>query len=147
MWISVVFVLALTLRTNQWLSFRNLDGVVLAGTCVLLAMRSIDGDVGGSMRWWSYLLLTVASLYWLTRGVLLVRARSTPFHGGNVAGGGMLVMLLFALSVAVTTVATAPVSPASRDAIIGGQYMAATGKLPAGHTVGVDARARAARAR
>ena len=139
MWISIVFVLALTLRTSQWLSFRNLDGIVLAGTCVLLSMRSTEGAADG-MRWWSYLLLSLAALYWLTRGVLLSRARSTPFHGGNVAGGGMLVMLLFALSVAITSVATAPISAASRDGIIGGHYMATTGKLPAGRTVGADAR-------
>ncbi len=137
-WIAVVLILALTLRTTRWLSLRNLDGLVLAGTCILLLMRFMGGAASQGPQWWAYILLTAAALYWVIRGLLLARAESTPFHGGNVSGGGMLVMFVFALAVAFTQVATAPISSASRDGLVGGAYTAATGRLPYGQTPGYD---------
>lgn len=142
MWLAIVFTLVLMLRLDALISLRNLDALVLAASCVLLMLRwsqetpAIGG--GKTLQWWSYLLLTAAAGYWLLRGLFLTRARRVAAHDGNVSPGAMLVLASFGLAVALTQIATAPLAPASRDGLIGGYYLASTGKLPHGQTVGAD---------
>ncbi|MCG3126378.1 MAG: hypothetical protein CHACPFDD_01213 [Phycisphaerae bacterium] len=141
MWLAIVVTLVLMVRLDAIISLRNLDALVLAGSCVLLMLRWSQETAaagGQTLQWWSYLLLTSAAAYWLLRGLLLTRARRAAEHVGNVSPGAMLVLGSFGLAVALTQVATAPLSPASRDGLIGGHYFASTGKLPHGQTVGVD---------
>lgn len=143
MWIAIVFILALTIRTDAWLSLRNIDGFVMAAACVLLMLRVPNGVADLTyedqmLLKWSYPLLLGVGGYWLLRGFLLARGGSARAHGCNVSTGAMLVMLAFAIGVSVTAVLTAPASPGARDAVVGGQYLADTGKLPFGHTPGYD---------
>lgn len=143
MWIAIVFILALTIRTDAWLSLRNIDGLVLAAACVLLMLRVPNGVddlsyLDQRLLAWSYPLLLGVGGYWLLRGFLLARGGSARAHGCNVSTGAMLVMLLFSLGVSITAVLKAPVSPAARDAVVGGQFLADTGKLPFGQTPGFD---------
>lgn len=142
-WFAVVVILALTLRLKPLLSLRNLDALVLAGMCLLLGLRGDPRLVAGSaltLQGWSYLLLTVAAAYWVVRGAGLLIAGGAAQPERNVSASAMTVLLLVGLGIGVHHIATAPISQASRDGIVGGLCTAATGKLPYGDTPGYDGR-------
>jgi hypothetical protein len=144
-WIAVVVILLLTLRFKPLLSAHNLDGVVLALTALLLALRgSLSmirvGPVEQTVQWWAYLLLFLAGLYWVMRGLRLSLAKTVPALRPNVSEGAMLVLIVAGLILAGVRIANAPLSDASRDGLIGGIYTAQTGKLPYGDALGHDAR-------
>ena len=144
-WIAVVVILVLMLKFKPLLSWHNLDGVVLALTALLLALRSSLGVVQGDpttqgAQWWAYLLLCLAGLYWLVRGLRLLFAETAPALRPNVSEGAMCVLIVAGLFVAGSRIINAPLSDGSRDGLIGGIYTAETGKLPYGDAVGHDAR-------
>lgn len=144
-WFAVVLILVLVLQTRPLLSFHNLDGLILAATGVLLALRGdasiLRGDpTGFSLQQWAYLLLSIAAVYWFARGLYVMRARNVPPAEPNVSEGSMLVLIAACLAVAFTHLATAPVSAGSRDGIVGGLYLLETGRMPYGQTPGFDSR-------
>ncbi len=144
-WFAIVVILVLTLRFRPIFSERNLDGLVLAATCLLLVLRDdlspLPGWAAGqTAQWWAYLLLTIAGIYWLLRGLLSLGAEPPRRQMLNVAPGALLVLVVAGLAVSIRHVATAPLSSASRDGIIGGEYLAETGALPYGETTPADRR-------
>lgn len=144
-WFAIVLILALTLHTRPLFTVRNLDALVLAATCLLLAYRWDRGVLAGdpmslSLQTWASILLGVATLYWLLRGVWLLQARSVPAATPNVSEGSMLVLIAAGLVVSFSHVATAPITAASRDALVGGLCVLETGKLPYGDAAGYDTR-------
>lgn len=144
LWFSVLAILLVTLQTRPWLSIRNLDALMLVLTALLLALRGdrsyIPGDrTGLTLRDWTYLLLPLATGYWLLRGLWLMRARQVAAPPVNLSEGASVVLLAAALIFALTQVASAPLSSGSRDGLVGGLYMAESGRLPYGETVGFDA--------
>ena len=144
-WFAVVVILLLTFQTRPLLALRNLDGLVLAGTCLLLALRSDTGLLPGGVtgktwQWWAYLGLTAAAVYWLARGVVLLWGRKASAAACNVAPGAMWVLLVVGLTLSFARIGTAPLSAGSRDGLMGGTFFAQHGKLPYGDTQGADAR-------
>lgn len=144
-WFGVVVVLVLTITTAPVRSMRNLDGLVLAATCLLLGLRFDEGAVfgeaaGRSVQWWSYLLLSVSAGYWLLRGVQLLLSRSAPGVGCNVSQGAMVILVLASLAICVMRINQAGQSSGSQDGVVGGAYTAVHGKLPYGNASGYDAR-------
>lgn len=144
-WFGVVVVLVLTITTAPVRSMRNLDGLVLAATCLLLGLRFDEGAVfgeaaGRSVQWWSYLLLSVSAGYWLLRGVQLMLSRTAPGVGCNVSQGAMTVLVLASLAVCVMRIMEAPESAGSRDGIAGGTFTVMHAKLPYGNAPETDSR-------
>lgn len=144
-WIAVVVILVLTLQTRPWRSWRNLDGLALALTALLLPLRTnlgaLAGDTTGhTVQWWAYLLLTIVGVYWLLRGLRLLLSKQATALGTNVSEGAMTVLIVAGLCLAINTIATAPLSDGSRDGLIGGICFADTGKLPYGDAAGSEAR-------
>ena len=144
-WIAVVTVLALTIQLRPWRTMHNLDALVLALAALLLAVRDDYSAVyfdpaRHTTQWWSYALLTAIAGYWMLRGLGLMLARNVPAIQPNVTTSAMSVLVFAGVGVAIHTIATAPISDASRDGLIGGVYTAQTGKLPYGDAVGHDAR-------
>lgn len=144
-WIAVLVILVLTLQTRPLLSWHNLDGLALALAALLLALRSnvsvIEGDpTGWTVQWWTYLLLFLIGLYWVTRGLKLLLAKTAPALRPNVSERAMAVLVVAGLFVAGSYVVKAPLSAGSRDGLIGGICTAQTGKLPYGDAIGHDAR-------
>jgi hypothetical protein len=141
-WIAVVVILVLTLQTKPLLSWHNLDGLMLALVALLLPLRSdvglLPGDLTG--QWWAYLLLSLIGLYWLVRGLKLLMAKTVSARQPNISEGAMLVLVVAGLFVAASYIVKAPLSPGSRDGLIGGIYTAETGKLPYGDALDHDAR-------
>jgi hypothetical protein len=144
-WIAVVVILVLTLQAKPLLCWRNFDGVILALTALLLPLRSkvgvLQGDLTGqTVQWWTYLLLSIIGLYWLVRGVKLLLSKTVPAMSPNVSPRAMIVLILAGLFVAGSFIVKAPLSPGSRDGLIGGIYTAETRKLPYGDAIDHDAR-------
>lgn len=139
-WFAIVVVLLLTLTSAPLLSLRSLDGLLLAFSAFLLALRYNEWPAFGDWTWRgvAYLGLTLVAGYWVIRGLQLVQRMTVPRGETNVSEAGQLVLGLAALALAFHTIATAPIAPSSRDAIIGGVHLATTGKLPYGETVGHD---------
>ncbi|MBP7746707.1 MAG: hypothetical protein KA383_11305 [Phycisphaerae bacterium] len=134
-WFAAVAVLMLTIQPKPWLRLRNLDALVLAGMCLLLGLREASGTPPGSActwQWWALLGLTGAVVYWFLRGAMLLLARGAVQSGGMVSGGVRLVLVLAGMGLAIQQLATAPLTPGSRDGLVGGLCTAATGKLPYG---------------
>lgn len=142
-WLSAVAILALTIRVRPLLWLRNLDGLVLAGMCLLLALRHTAGGPRSgthTWEWWSYLGLSLAALYWCVRGVGLLVSNRPSKHPGTVSDGVRLVLVLLGLALSIYQLAGAPLSPASRDALVGGLFTARHGVLPYGDAEGADSR-------
>jgi hypothetical protein len=144
-WIAVVVILVLTLQVKLRLSWHSLAGLMLALTALLLLLRgSLGADqadpAGQAVQWWTYLLLSVAALYWVVRGLRLLLAETVPALEPNVSERAMYVLVIAGLFVAGARVVHAPLSDGSRDGLIGGIYTAETGKLPYGDALGYDAR-------
>jgi hypothetical protein len=142
-WFAVLAILALTLRLKPLLSIRNLDALVLAAMCLLLALRDAPGGpVGSAHPWqsWAYLGLTGSVVYWVLRALVLVAARRPLQSTGTISGSVRLVLLAAGLALCIHKLATAPLTSASRDGIVGGLCTSATGKLPYGDTPGFDGR-------
>jgi hypothetical protein len=144
-WFAVFVILLLTLQSKPLLTWRNLDGLILAAACLLLALRAnvgatLVGLAGQTWQWWSYLALVIVAAYWLLRGLHLVFVRAARVGGCNVSSAGMLVLVLAGLAFGVDQVARAPISAGSRDAMIGGVQVVKTGKLPYGDVSGHDSR-------
>ncbi len=138
-WFAVVVVLALTVL----LTLRNLDGLVLAGMCLLVALRELGQWADGSTPTppaWACLGLTVAVCYWLVRGIVLLLETKAAAPPTTVPEGVRLVLLLAGLALSIRQIASAPISDASRDGIVGGLYTAATGKLPYGDVPAYESR-------
>ena len=146
-WFAVVVILLLSVQLKPLVCRRNLDALVLAGTCLLLALR-VDAtkvsfgswDSGHTGQWWSYLLLTVAAGYWLLRGFCCLTSKTILRHECNVSESALLILVLAGLTVGIGHLATAPLSQGSRDGIVGGLCVVETGKLPYGEVVGHDSR-------
>ena len=141
-WFAALAILALMLRPRPLLSLRNLDGLVLAGMCLLLVLRE-DTRVAcyrQTGQWWAYIGLTAAAAYWLVRGIGLLLARRTQSPVQPVPSGPLTILVIVGLVLAVHQIATAPVSDGSRDGIIGGLYSEATGRLPFGEPDVPDSR-------
>jgi hypothetical protein len=136
-WFAIVVILVLTFRLRPLFSERNLDGLVLAATCLLLALRTDQARLPGwaagqTGQWWSYVLLSVAAGYWLLRGFMCLGSSPLRRLPSNVAGGALLVLLVAGLAIAANRIVSSPMSQASQDGLVGGLYMADTGKLPYG---------------
>jgi hypothetical protein len=134
-WAAAVVILALTFRLRPLLSVRNLDALVLAGACLLLALRGTPGGPrysSFSWQWCAYAGLTAVVVYWLLRGMGLLLCSGPMQHAGTVSNGARFVLLAVALAISIHRIATAPLTADSRDGIVGGLYTAATGKLPYG---------------
>jgi hypothetical protein len=136
-WFAIIVILVLTFRLRPLFSERNLDGLVLAATCLLLALRTDQAHLpnwaaGQTGQWWSYVLLSVAAGYWLLRGFMCLGSAPLRRLPSNVAGGALLILLIAGLAIAANRIITSPMSPAARDGLVGGLYMADTGKLPYG---------------
>lgn len=144
-WLAAAAALMLTLQTRPFLCLRTLDGFVLAAACLLFPLRAETGVAGWdrtglSVQTWATLLLTLAAVYWLGRGVHLVVSANAPRRDANLSTGALLVVVLAGLAVSVNTIATAPLSDASQDGLVGGEFTHSTGKLPYGDTLGHDNR-------
>lgn len=140
-WIAVVLILTLTLQTRPLLTMHNLDALILAASAALVTLRSQSHD---SVVWLNtdriYLLLTIAGVYWLVRGLGLLLSSRAPALGANVNEGAMTVLVIAGLLIAFNHIANDPLSASSRDGLVGGAYMAHSGKLPYGVAEGYDAR-------
>ncbi len=142
-WFGAVATLALTFRPKPLFTARNLDALVLAGTCILLGLRDVTAPACCGPRtwqWWGYAGLTGAAFYWLLRGVALLASNKRVQHAGPVSAGVQVVLLIVGLGLAIHQIATAPVSAGSRDGVVGGLYMAEAQKLPYGDVPGYDLR-------
>jgi hypothetical protein len=144
-WFAVFVILLLALQAKPLLAWRNLDGLVLAATCLLLALRANTDAaptrfVGQTWQWSSYLALTIVAAYWLLRGLHLVFTRVARVGGCNLSSGAMLVLVVAGLAISIDQIVRTPISPGSRDAMIGGVQMARSGKLPYGDVSGSDSR-------
>src|SRR5262249_17255848 len=95
---------------------------------------------GRPVQFWAYILLTVIALYWIVRGFRLLLSKTVRPMTANVSPGAMSVLALAGLAIALHTIVAAPLSPGSRDGIVGGVCLAETGKLPYGDAPGYDAR-------
>jgi hypothetical protein len=143
-WIAVVLILALLLQTRPFLSWLNLDALMLALAALALAFRSQTASCppdGPTLQFWSYAVLTGICIYWLWRGVQLTFWRALPARSANVSEGAMLVLIVAVLAIGFNTIANTPLSEGARDGLAGGIYMAETGKLPYGDLPGRDTRA------
>lgn len=144
-WVAVVLILVLTVQAKPILSWHNFDGLILALTALLLLLRGNTSELGGgfggqSVQWWVYLLLCLATCYWIIRGLRLLFGRTAPTMTANVSPAAMFVLVAAGLIVAGTHVASAPLSEGSRDGLTGGICFAETGKLPYGDAPGRDSR-------
>ena len=144
-WFAIVVILVLTFQFKPLLSERNLDGLVLAATCLLLALRTDSVHLpnwafGQTGQWWSYLLLSVAAAYWLLRGLLALSAHTIHRHACNVSSGALFILIVAGLAIGITKIATEPLSAGSQDGIVGGLYTAETGMLPYGEVSDHDSR-------
>jgi hypothetical protein len=140
-WFAVIVILVLTLRLPSPGS-ANLDGLVLALVCLLVALRGDRAEVlGWEVRWWSVLLLTLAAGYFLIRGAHLMSAGQWTPINGNLAPIAQSVLLIAALIIALSAILRAPETPDAHDAFVGGTHLAETGRLPYGLADGHDARA------
>ena len=142
-WFAIIVILALSIQLKPLWCQRNLDALVLAGTCLLLAMRADlasvslgSWDSGHTGQWWSYLLLSVAAGYWLLRGFCCLTSKTIRRYECNVSESALLILVLAGLAIGVGQLATAPLSVGSRDGIVGGLCVAETGKLPYGNVAG-----------
>jgi hypothetical protein len=146
-WFAVVVILALSFRMRPLLSLRNFDALILAATCLLLLMRGDTSRLGlprcylgQTGQWWSYLLLTLAGLYWLLRGWRCLGSTKIVRCEVNVSNGALFVLMLAGLVIGVHDVATSPLTPGTCDGIVGAAYFNETGELPYAHVEGHDAR-------
>jgi hypothetical protein len=142
-WFGAVATLALTFRPKPLLSLRNLDALVLSGMCVLLSMRDAGGGPCPEVHpwgWWGHSGLAGAGVYWVIRGIGLLASNKPTSHPGTISGGVRFVLVLAGLALAIHQIATAPISPGSRDGVVGGEFTAASGKLPYGDAPGYDRR-------
>lgn len=142
-WFAAVVILALTIRLRPLFSMRNLDALVLAAMCLLLALRATIGAPPGSQHtwhWWAYLGLTASAVYWLLRGMALLASRQAIQPPGTVSAAVRLVLVLAGLALSIQQIVTAPLSDGSRDGLVGGLFTAATGKLPYGDVPGFEER-------
>lgn len=144
-WFAIIVILALSLRLRPLLSERNLDALVLAATCLLLTLRfdrtevSLPGALGERTgQWWAYLLLAIAVGYWFLRGLRCLFSTALVRHESNLLRSGLVVFVIAGLLIGFDFTRERPVSPAAEDAIEGGQYFAATGRLPYGEVPGHD---------
>lgn len=143
LWASVFVILLALLRLKPLFCTRNFDALILVAMAFAVAGRPEVGRLpfdpsGHSVQWWSYLVLSVAAGYWLLRGFHVLGAREIRPADPNVASGGLLVLVLAALLVGLRQ-SQVESTPQARDAVVGGMYMAQTGKLPYGFVPGASA--------
>ena len=142
-WFAVVLILGVSLRLRPVNWKRNLDALVLAAMGLLLVIRSLPAEAGTLEQTWrssAYLGLTITTAYWLLRGIETLWGRRLPPHTGNVSPGVLLMLVVAGLAISAHQLATAPLSPGSRDGIVGGVFTAENGALPYGDTAGHDHR-------
>lgn len=134
-WFAAVAILALTVRADRLRTWRNLDGVVLAAMCLLLGLRDSANPAalgGHPPAAWAALGLTVAAVYWLFRGGLVLLARGPVQQTGLASPGARAVLLTVGVALCIQQMVTAPLTPGARDGLIGGLFTAHTGRLPYG---------------
>jgi len=142
-WFGAVAILAVTIRLKPPDAARTLDGLVLAGMCLLLGLRGTPETEATwipSAQWWAYLGLTGCTIYWLARGLGLLLGRQGPGRAVVTSGGVRIVLLCAGLAVCVHQIATAPPSMGSRDGVVGGLCLAETGQLPYGEAPRCESR-------
>ncbi|MGE0481516.1 MAG: hypothetical protein AB7Q17_13695 [Phycisphaerae bacterium] len=142
-WFAIIVILVLTLTSRPLLSQRSVDGLVLALVCLLLPNRDNEQPLFREYPTQTivYALLTLSAVYWVIRGVQLLRATAVPRGECNVTEAPLLVLTIAGMALAFSSLADAPVTDDSRDALVGGVYFAETGRLPYGETTGYDAHA------
>jgi hypothetical protein len=134
-WFATVVILALTIRIRPLLALRALDGIILAGMCLLfvvLRLRGGPADDSHTWTWWAAIGLTVAAGYWVIRGISLLLSRQAARHPGTISSGVRLVLVVAGVAICCHQLVTAPLSDASRAGVVGGIAVADTGKLPYG---------------
>ncbi|MFH1748110.1 MAG: hypothetical protein ABIG44_13825 [Planctomycetota bacterium] len=136
-WFAVVVILVLSFRTKPLLCERNLDALILAATCLLLALREdrtlLPAWIGGqSTQWGVYLLLAIVAGYWLLRGLCCCTSRTIIGRASTVSTGALFVLMLAGLAVGIGRISTEPLSAGARDALAGGLCLSETGRLPYG---------------
>ncbi|MEW6200313.1 MAG: hypothetical protein AB1601_16810 [Planctomycetota bacterium] len=134
-WFGAVAVLALTVRTDRLWTWRNLDGLVLAGMCLLLGLRDSASRplfLDLTPAAWAALGLSIAAGYWLFRGGTVLLTRGPVQQTGLASPGTRAVLLIVGVALCIQQLAGAPLSPGSRDGLVGGLFTADTGRLPYG---------------
>lgn len=142
-WFAAIAVLALTLRTDRLRTWRNLDGLVLAGMCLLLGLRDSAHRppfMALTPAAWAALGLSIAAAYWLFRGGAVLLARGPVQQAGLAGPGTRAVLLIVGVALGIQQLATAPLTPGSRDGLVGGLFTAHTGRLPYGDAAGYENR-------
>lgn len=144
-WFAAIIILALNFRTRPLISLRNLDTLVLVAIGIALAARFETATPawlnGHSVQWLAYVLLGVATAYWLIRGLgLALGPREIPRVHVSVSSSAMLVFLLVGMAICVREIATAPISIGSRDGVVGGLALLDTGKHAYGQAPGYETR-------
>lgn len=142
-WFGAVAALVLTVRADRLRTWRNLDSLVLAGMCLLLGLRDSanpTGALGLTSAAWSALGLSIAAVYWLFRGGVVLLARGPVQQTGLASPGARAVLLIVGVALCIQQLATAPLSPSSRDGLVGGLFTAHTGRLPYGDAAGYENR-------
>jgi hypothetical protein len=142
-WFAVVVLLVLLIQTRPLNFWRNLDAAVLAALCLLLAARNDTGYVAGdrsglSVQTWALFLLTAGCCYWIVRGLLGLGQRGVGALRSNVSEGAGVVLLAAGFSIALLHIWSVAPGRTSRDVLLGGRHMAATGRLPYGELQGHD---------
>lgn len=133
-WFSVVIILVLAFRTGPMISLRNLDALVLAASCVFLALRWEPGAdaQGREWRWWGYVLCAAAAGYWVLRGLQVVLARRVAVRPANVSEGALLILVAASALIAVSVAGKSESTQASLDGVSGGLQLANLGTMPYG---------------
>ena len=140
-WFAVIVILALSLTFKPILCIRNLDALVLAALCLLLAARDDPTlpDWGShTWTWRACLGLSIGAGYWLLRGTRLLLSRRSQGAKFDLPAGVLLMMVLAGLAVGYYHITDAPNSDASIAANDGAVYYESFGKLPYGDVAGSD---------
>lgn len=142
-WFGAVATLVLTVRTDRLWTWRNLDGLVLAGMCLLLGLRNSThrpAFLELTPAAWAALGLSIAAVYWLFRGGAVLLARGPVQQTGLAGPGTRAVLLIVGAALGIQQLATAPLTAGSRDGLVGGLFTAHTGRLPYGDAAGYENR-------
>lgn len=136
-WFGGLLWLMLATDFRQFWSLRTVDVVAIVALSVLFQFRQDDrtvtvanADVSYAFIAWTGMFVVCAYLFLRTLGQLLRRAaRETPTPG---IGAGAWIFLAFVVSMNFCSLPAADVGEAATRAVVGGEYLRATGMLPYG---------------
>lgn len=141
-WLSILGILAATLRFRGGEWPRAMDGVVLALLCIALLLRRLPAaDLaadGHAWRWWGFLLLSAGAAYWVLRGLLVAGGRAPLRY--LEGSGAALVLLVAGALLAWNTLRSGPISRGGIDTFAGAMHVLDQGQLPYGALPGRDSR-------